>query len=85
MLATDQRLGAFRPGGNPRQGADAAATPAAGTTEDDFTLLEIRLDGKGSGEGKTSLTAKVVADSEAHTLALDNYAATPAILEHVTR
>jgi len=85
VLATDRRLGAYSPGWQSAQGADAAATPAAATTEYDFTLLEIRLDGKGSGEGKTSLTAKVVADSEAHTLALDNYAATPAILEHVTR
>jgi hypothetical protein len=77
VLATDRRLGAYSP-------AWAVAGPAP-PTDYDFTLVEIRLDGKGSGEGKTSLTAKVVADSEAHTLALDNYAATPAILEHVTR
>jgi hypothetical protein len=85
VLATDRRLGAYSPGWKPAQGADASAKPAAEATDYDFTLVEIRLDGKGSGEGKTSLTAKVVADSEAHTLALDNYAATPAILEHVTR
>ncbi len=85
VLATDRRLGAYSPGWTPAVGADASAKPAAEATDYDFTLVEIRLDGKGSGEGKTSLTAKVVADSEAHTLALDNYAATPAILEHVTR
>jgi hypothetical protein len=77
VLATDRRLGAYSP-------AWALAAPAP-PTDYDFTLVEIRLDGKGSGEGKTSLTTKVVADSEAHTLALDDYAATPAILEHVTR
>jgi hypothetical protein len=77
VLATDRRLGAYSP-------AWDLAGPAP-PTDYDFTLVEIRLDGKGSGEGKTSLTAKVVADSETHTLALDNYAATPAILEHVTR
>jgi hypothetical protein len=85
VLATDRRLGAFSPGWTPAQSADASAKPAAEAMDYDFTLVEIRLDGKGSGEGKTSLTAKVVADSDAHTLALDNYAATPAILEHVTR
>lgn len=77
VLATDRRLGAYSP-------AWAIAAPAP-PTDYDFTLVEIRLDGKGSGEGKTSLTARVVADSEAHTLALDNYAATPAVLEHVMR
>jgi len=85
VLATDRRLGAYSPGWKPAQGADASAKAAGEGTDYDFTLVEIRLDGKGSGEGKTSLTAKVVADGEAHTLALDNYAATPAILEHVTR
>jgi len=85
VLATDRRLGAYSPGWTPAQSADASAKPAAETADYDFTLVEIRLDGKGSGEGKTSLTAKVVADGDAHTLALDNYAATPAILEHVTR
>lgn len=85
VLATERRLGAYSPGWTPASGADPSAKPAAEATDYEFTLVEIRLDGKGSGEGKTSLTAKVVADSEAHTLALDNYAATPAILEHVTR
>jgi hypothetical protein len=85
VLATDRRLGAYSPGWKPAQGADASAKAAGEATDYDFTLVEIRLDGKGSGEGKTSLTTKVVADGEAHTLALDNYAATPAILEHVTR
>jgi hypothetical protein len=85
VLATDRRLGAYSPGWTPARGADPSAKPAAEATDYDFTLFEIRLDGKGSGEGKTSLTAKVVTDNEAHTLALDNYAATPAILEHVTR
>ena len=80
VLATDRRLGAYSPGW---ELAAARAKPAE--TDYDFTLVEIRLDGKGSGEGKTSLTTKVVADNEAHTLALDNYAATPALLAHVTR
>jgi hypothetical protein len=77
ILATDRRLGAFT----------AAWKPAAPATLTDypFTLIEVRLDSKGVGEGKTSLTTKVIVDNEAKTLALDNYAATSAILMNVKR
>jgi hypothetical protein len=82
VLITDRRLGAYSPGWKlTATGAVAAGTAA----EYEFTLVEIRLDAKGAGEGKTSLTTKVAADNEARTVALDNYAATPAILEHVKR
>jgi hypothetical protein len=80
VLATNRRLGAYT----------RAWTPVAGTplTDYEFTLVEIRLDAKGLGEGKTSLTTKVVLDdipNGARTIALDNYGATPAILQHVKR
>jgi hypothetical protein len=76
ILATDRRLGAYAP----------AWTPVAPSPVDyEFSLIEIRLDGKGVGEGKTSLTTKVVVDNEARTVALENYAATPAILRNVRR
>ena len=42
------------------------------------------MDGKGSGEGKTSLTTGVVVDATAGTLALESYAAAPVLLK-VTR
>jgi hypothetical protein len=77
ILATDRRLGAYTTAWKP-----VAATPV---TDYEFTLFEIRLDSKGLGEGKTSLTTKVIVDNEAGTLALDGYAATPAILQHVKR
>jgi hypothetical protein len=48
-------------------------------------VTEIRLDARGLGKGKTSLTTKVIADNEAKTVALDNYAATPALFENVKR
>ena len=66
-------------------------------TDYEFTLIEIRLDSKGLGEGKTSLTTKVIVDdindindvnninNRAKTVALDNYAAAPAILKNVKR
>ena len=76
ILATDRRLGAYSTGWKPLAGA----TP----TDYEFTLFEIRLDAKGSGEGKTSLTTTVIVDNEAGTVALDDFAATPAIL-HVKR
>ena len=77
ILATDRRLGAYTAAWKP-----VAATPV---TDYEFTLFEIRLDSKGLGEGKTSLTAKVFLDSEAGTLALDGYAATPVMLRNVKR
>ena len=59
---------------------------ATGTPTDyEFTLIELRMDSKGSGEGKASLTSKVIFEDEAKTLALDNYAATPAVLQNVKR
>jgi len=93
ILATDRRLGAYAPGWKP-----AAATPPgaggsakAADTDYEFTLIEIRLDSKGSGEGKASLMTKVIVDDSlpgapgVKTVALDNYASTPAILQNVKR
>jgi hypothetical protein len=77
ILATDRRLGAYTPAWKP-----VATAPL---TDYEFTLVEIRLDSKGFGEGKTSLTSKVVADNEAKTVALDNYAGTPAIFQKVEK
>jgi hypothetical protein len=86
ILATDRRLGAHTAGWKLVTGA---GTPAeAPLTDYEFTLIEIRLDPKGLGEGKTSLTTKVVVDDSvpgAKTVALDNYAAAPAIFKNVKR
>ena len=77
ILATDRRLGAYAPAWKPV----APATP----TNYEFMLIEMRLDSKGLGEGKMSLTTKVIVDNQAKTVALDNYSATPAILKNVKR
>jgi hypothetical protein len=69
---TDRRLGAHAPGWA------AASGPLA---DADFTVLEFRLDAKGSGEGKSSLTANVAVDATAQTLALEGYAAAPLLLK----
>jgi len=77
ILLTDRRLGGFTSAWKP--------VGAATLIDYEFSLVEIRLDSKGLGEGKTSLTTKVILDNEARTVALDNYAATPAILQNVKR
>jgi hypothetical protein len=90
VLATDRRLGAYTTGWKPAAtttpGADALSK--ATLTDYEFTLIEIHLDPKGLGEGKTSLTTSVIVDesvSGAKTVALSNYAGTPAILQNVKR
>jgi hypothetical protein len=77
VLVTDRRLGAHTPGWKPAKDGTA--------TDYDFTLFEIRLDAKGTGEAKTSLMTRVITDNEAKTLALENYAVSPAILQNVKR
>jgi len=74
VLVTDRRLDSRAP--------HLAPAPAA-ASDADFTVIEMRLDAQG-GEGKTSLTTAVAIDTAANTLALDGYAAAPALLK-VTR
>jgi len=76
ILATDRRLGAYNSAWKP-----TGSTP----TDYEFTLVEMRLDSKGTGEGKTSLTSKVVVDNDAKTIALDSYSSAPATLQGVKR
>ena len=76
VLATDRRLGAYSPAWT----LNNSGTP----TDYEFTLLELRLDPKG-GEGKASLTTKLVADNNTKQLSLENYAAAPTILQNVKR
>lgn len=77
ILATNRRLGAHVQGWTP--------VAAEALTDYEFTLIEIRLDSRGLGEGKTSLTTKVVVDDSAKTVALENYVAAPAVLQNVKR
>ena len=77
ILATNRRLGAHV------QGWTLVA--AETLTDYEFTLIELRLDSRGLGEGKTSLTTKVVVDDSAKTVALDNYATAPPVLQNVKR
>jgi hypothetical protein len=75
VLVTDRRLGAHWP---------AWSQVAAASTDEDFTVIEMRLDPRGSGEAKTSLTTSVIVDAAAPSLALEGYGAARAMLT-VTR
>lgn len=82
VLVTDRRLGAHSPSW-PAETAAAGPTASPPPADAEFTVLELRIDSTGSGEGKTSLTTRVVVDA-AQTVALDSYATAPALLK-VTR
>jgi hypothetical protein len=84
ILATDRRLGAYLPAWTPvtmtSSGPEASTTVA---TDYEFTLIEMRMNSNGLGEGKTSLTAKVIVDGDAKTLALDDYTGAALNLKNV--
>ena len=50
-----------------------------------FSLIELRFNRSGAGEGKMSLTTKVVADDAGKTLMLADYDAAPILLRPVKR
>lgn len=74
---TDRRLGGWNNNWKPAGGA----TP----TNYEFTVIELRLNAKGEGEGKASLSGKVAVDADAKTIALDGYAGQPIVLKAVKR
>ena len=68
IFATDRLLGSWNPQlWKPVGNAAASDYP--------FTLIELRFNRRGDGEGKTSLTGKIIVDAQAKTLALENYSA----------
>jgi hypothetical protein len=66
---------------------DRPAWKAAGAqaTELPFTVIELRVNKAGVGEGKASLAAKPVIDDTAKAVALENYATAPVLLRGVKR
>jgi len=73
ILATDRRLGSSNATWKPA----GAATP----TDYEFTVMEFRLGPKGDGEGKASLTGKVIVDTSSKSLALDGYDTLPIVFK----
>ncbi len=77
ILITDRRLGNANDLWKPAE--PGAASPY------EFSVIELRLNAKGDGEGKTSLTGKVAPDTAAKILTPENYDALPVILKNVKR
>jgi hypothetical protein len=76
ILITDRRLGAW----------NDLWKPTTGTlTNYEFSVIELRLNAKGEGEGRTSLTGKVAVDGAAKTLDLEDYSALPVVFRNVKR
>lgn len=79
IVVTDLKLGVW----DRNNVWKATAQPAP--VDYPFTLIELRLNRKGEGEGKMSLATKVTADQQSKTIALENYATTPILLKGVKR
>jgi hypothetical protein len=77
IVAIDRPLGSWDRPAWKASGAAAAEYP--------FSIVELRVNRKGVGEGKASLAAKVVVDDALKAPALDGYASAPVLLKNVTR
>lgn len=72
ILATDRRIGFQEARSQPR------------TVDYPFTLLEIRLDKNGEGQGKMSVATKISLNKKTKTVELENYSSEPVRLTKVT-
>lgn len=77
ILATDRRLGAW----------NNFWKPVGTSTPNDypFSVIELRLNATGMGEGKASLIAPITVDNSAKSIVLDNYSGSPVVLKTVKR
>jgi len=73
VLATDRRIGFWEAANQPR------------SIDYPFTVIELRLNRDGEGEGKMSLATKVIYDKEQNMLTLENYDTQPVQLTSVKR
>lgn len=73
LLAADRRIG-FREAVNRPRSFDYP-----------FTLVELRLDNNGEGEGWASVATKITWDAKGRTLELENYANQPVDLKNVKK
>lgn len=73
VLATDRRIGFWEAANQPR------------SIDYPFTVIELRLNKDGEGQGKMSLATKVTADKNSNTVVLENYDTQPVLLNSVRR
>ena len=76
VVAADKPLGSW----NPQIWKSAGSTKG---NDYEFTVIELRLNRRGIGQGKSSLFAKITADTAAKTVALENFAGAPLVLKDV--
>jgi hypothetical protein len=76
ILVTDGRFGSW-------SGQVWKPLQSSATADYPFTLIELRFNRTGTGEGKMSMTSGVAADETAKTLALADYDAAPVLLRPV--
>ncbi len=69
VLATDRRIGFWEAANQPR------------SIDYPFTIIELRLNKDGEGEGKMSLATKIMADKNTNTVVLENYDTQPVLLQ----
>ena len=73
ILATDRYIGFWEARNRPR------------SIDYPFTVIEIRMNKDGEGEGKLSLATKIVAEKKSNTIVLENYDIQPVLLKSVRR
>ena len=72
-LITDRRIGFWEASRRPR------------TIDYPFTVIEMRINGDGEGEGKMSIATKIIADKQSNTIVLENWDLQPVMLNNVKR
>jgi len=73
VLVTDRRIGFWEASHQPR------------SIDYPFTVIELRLNGDGEGQGKMSIATKIVADKEQNIVTLENWDTSPVQLTNVKR
>jgi len=73
VLATDRYISFWEAANRPR------------SIDYPFTVIELRIDRHGEGEGKMSLATKIVPDKARNLITLENYATQPVLLKSVRR
>jgi hypothetical protein len=72
-LITDRRIGFWEASRQPR------------SIDYPFTVIDLRLNKDGEGEGKMSIATKIIADKNSNTIVLENFQLQPVMLNSVKR
>jgi len=72
VIGTDRRVGYWEARNQPR------------TMDYPFTLIEMRLDKDGNGEGRMAVSTKISRSKDGKTIELENYGISPVALKNIT-